>query len=1188
MSLYENDSPTSLKIANYFFEVGLTDENLTKQFVKQLNEESMNNRKKLKRLLSTANPEALIENREFFQNYKRNDNLGSITESLNSMSTNDGSVAVNSLMSLYHSDESLENHKISDKDFLDSPAPNPDNTKVNTDVVDNSEQSDLNEQNSKTTNTVNFEENDVEKKPQSALPSEDSTNEINKKNGSQTHIVKNRSISRSSLSMHSITKKVSSSNTLDSLNLCVDDKEEDKISPEILETNHEPLSSKELSFVPDKGNLKLKSVNSMPLISSKSLKKSLSKAVLVHEFDDDAPLAYLKISLSKDNLCVPQQQQSSQPQPQPKQQELLQPQPKQQELLQPQLQQPKQQPKANAIHPIETKYSSKLLLRYPETDYNDNEKLTPHINMFCFPNDITLKYSLKKPYSTYHSFINTSLIGEKSYGVCVIIYEKIKGNVKKSYEELLNKWINENIDDNEKEYILHIHQELEKQQDELEKTKLKLKEILYKNDYVTQEDLVEHDDLSRNLNEISENIKLYEEILNTLGNKRFISADNVYQPKGIGVTSSWPWYNILKDWLSIVVRETVGGFGNKICIPFERYLINILNEIPFPPPGKYEISISTSEKILYFSQPPRNEIPLINNFSFYPTFRCLSHNNIIAVTEMLLGERKIIFVSSYAALLTNVIETFCSLIYPFEWKYNLIPVLPVDLLQYTHAPGPYIIGVLREYIDQMKEDLNEEACIIDIDNDTIEYGKNIDYLTGKEIESPKIPLKEKKRLLLKLNKYAIAGIQDDIIITKNNIGNGKPLGVPKFIVYTYPNGDFISSSRSKIDNDSVIQKTKTQSCSNSTNGSTNSTINKKTGAMIQNEIEINIINSNNDISRLPFELFSKKRISDVKAQGDANQSDSSFGDDNINYENTNKLKKKDSMMSRSYSAANLLNSNNTKHSRDNSATASNSEYLNPNRKNQKSNTLPHNVVTTANSITTFSERIGSKKRDGHIFKEFIPDANNFITIDNPSNLGLSNYDLDSQSEARNYVVIPNPNSTSNNGKYHDKSFLYKNTCDICEKYLFNSNMKILKCTCCSSIIHISCLSKISNFPCVSSFNQPKIQKAFVKVFRNIFKNYRKYIIPSNKENNDTSTSTPVQQDANNQLEWFNTTGFIKEAEKSHQEFLMLFKDTQAFAQFTLERAEKPTTDRSIQYFDELINYKKEIKIIFKRFTYFLY
>ena len=79
---------------------------------------------------------------------------------------------------------------------------------------------------------------------------------------------------------------------------------------------------------------------------------------------------------------------------------------------------------------------------------------------------------------------------------------------------------------------------------------------------------------------------------------------------------------------------------------------------------------------------------------------------------MLLGERKMIFVSSYPALLSNVIETFCSLIYPFEWKYVLIPVLPVKLLQYTHAPGPFIVGVLREYIDQLKEDLNEEVLYL--------------------------------------------------------------------------------------------------------------------------------------------------------------------------------------------------------------------------------------------------------------------------------------------------------------------------------------------------------------------------------------------------------------------------------------------------------------------------------------------
>jgi len=102
--------------------------------------------------------------------------------------------------------------------------------------------------------------------------------------------------------MHSLTKKISSANTIDSLNLCIDDKEDENISPETLETNHVPVNepkAKEMSInnsLPEnKANVKLKSVSSMPLISSSSIKKSLSKSVLVHEFDDDAPLAYVSI-----------------------------------------------------------------------------------------------------------------------------------------------------------------------------------------------------------------------------------------------------------------------------------------------------------------------------------------------------------------------------------------------------------------------------------------------------------------------------------------------------------------------------------------------------------------------------------------------------------------------------------------------------------------------------------------------------------------------------------------------------------------------------------------------------------------------------------------------------------------------------------------------------------------------------
>jgi len=79
--------------------------------------------------------------------------------------------------------------------------------------------------------------------------------------------------------------------------------------------------------------------------------------------------------------------------------------------------------------------------------------------------------------------------------------------------------------------------------------------------------------------------------------------------------------------------------------------------------------------------------------------------------------------------------------------------------------------------------------------------------------------------------------------------------------------------------------------------------------MIQNEIEINIVNSNNDVSRYPFDFFSKKRVvSENKNQtitsipmsgangnkNNVNNSDSSQleSDDNFAYSNNIKSKKR--------------------------------------------------------------------------------------------------------------------------------------------------------------------------------------------------------------------------------------------------------------------------------------------------------
>ena len=69
---------------------------------------------------------------------------------------------------------------------------------------------------------------------------------------------------------------------------------------------------------------------------------------------------------------------------------------------------------------------------------------------------------------------------------------------------------------------------------------------------------------------------------------------------------------------------------------------------------------------------------------------------IIYLFECVLLERKILLISKYKSLLTQVAECLTGLIYPFVWTHVLIPILPENLKSYIDAPVPFIIGISSE------------------------------------------------------------------------------------------------------------------------------------------------------------------------------------------------------------------------------------------------------------------------------------------------------------------------------------------------------------------------------------------------------------------------------------------------------------------------------------------------------------
>ena len=108
-----------------------------------------------------------------------------------------------------------------------------------------------------------------------------------------------------------------------------------------------------------------------------------------------------------------------------------------------------------------------------------------------------------------------------------------------------------------------------------------------------------------------EKITVLEELINPLRQSVLVEPETVYVPTCIGVLSRWPWYDFLKDWLCLVVSSIQRSDFERF--PFERCAINLIHEIPLPPPGKLEISVPFGSQKLYISRPPINTPQLLRN-----------------------------------------------------------------------------------------------------------------------------------------------------------------------------------------------------------------------------------------------------------------------------------------------------------------------------------------------------------------------------------------------------------------------------------------------------------------------------------------------------------------------------------------------------------------------------------------------
>jgi hypothetical protein len=184
--------------------------------------------------------------------------------------------------------------------------------------------------------------------------------------------------------------------------------------------------------------------------------------------------------------------------------------------------------------------------------------------------------------------------GSKVYGVCHTTYIPTSAEQNTQLEKMLSEWRRRNLKESDVEFASHIQTQIACEKERL----LKL------NAMSSDENLQEKLD-SKDM------IGVLEELLTPLRTHMLMDTESIFVPSCTGVISKWPWYDLLKDWLSLLnsaIQEN--GFN---LFPFERYVINLIEETPLPPPGKLELGISFGSFTLYCSRPPLNSCPLLKN-----------------------------------------------------------------------------------------------------------------------------------------------------------------------------------------------------------------------------------------------------------------------------------------------------------------------------------------------------------------------------------------------------------------------------------------------------------------------------------------------------------------------------------------------------------------------------------------------
>ena len=201
---------------------------------------------------------------------------------------------------------------------------------------------------------------------------------------------------------------------------------------------------------------------------------------------------------------------------------------------------------------------------------------------------------------------------------------------------------------------------------------------------------------------------------------------------------------------------------NKITIPIDKMIENLLIEVPVPPRGIYRLEYSLNNQRRKLHKNEMNQLPYVD-INLKKIFSDFEIDDIISIYRHLFLETRLLFFSQRIELLNIYIFSFLSFLYPFDYQYQIVTILPKENFEIMESITPFIAGINESYqddfFDKYSLTLSDSILIIDID-------KKRTVMVNEQSEIPDFPKTYKKQL----KKNLISPINQYI---KNELNSNK-------------------------------------------------------------------------------------------------------------------------------------------------------------------------------------------------------------------------------------------------------------------------------------------------------------------------------------------------------------------------------------------------------------------------------